>query len=210
MENLNFGVYHHSTAEESEKLRNLSKIMFMEAFQKISIDYEGDIKIIDIGSGLGFMTIFIALKFPNASITSVDLFSDASLKNNSKNKLQENLRMAGIESRVRIIEADITKEIPIKEKFDLAVSNLVLHNTGRYRFAAYKNIRSILKNGSYFLNADGFIRRSAYSLIVDPFKRDMARISDMFDPAFAIGPKDQKRSAIWRYILVGLKAKGDY
>ncbi len=202
-----FGVYHHSSREDSERLRYIARIMFTEAFGKIGMDRDADINIVDIGSGLGFLTILCAEYFKNSHVTAIDTFSTGSLRDNSREKLIENLRLADVLDRVTVFEADITKPLNIENKFDLAVSNLVLHNTGRQRFAVYRNVWNVLRCGNYFINADGFIRKNVVSIFVDPFRRDMSKISTMYDPEFAMEPKDQKRNAAWRYILVGLRSK---
>ncbi|WP_156778500.1 class I SAM-dependent methyltransferase [Thermoplasma acidophilum] len=202
-----FGVYHHSSREESERLRYMARIMFTEAFGKIGIDQDADMNIIDVGCGLGFLTILCADYFKNSRITAIDTFSMGSLKDNSRERLIENLRLADVLDRVTVVEADITKPFNIEDKFDLAVSNLVFHNTGRQRFSVYRNVWNVLKCGSYFINADGFIRKNVASIFVDPFRADMSKISSMYEPEFAMEPKDQKRNAVWRYILVGLRSK---
>ncbi|WP_297214950.1 trans-aconitate 2-methyltransferase [Thermoplasma sp.] len=202
-----YGVYHHSSREDSEKLRSLARVMFVEAFRKIGMDEDANIRIVDIGCGLGFLTVLCATYFKNARITAIDTFSDQSITDNSKERLMDNLKIAGVYDRVAIVEADITKSIRVDDKFDLAVSNLVLHNTGRHRFDVYRNVRDILRCGSYFIDADGFIRKGISSILVDPFRRDMSKISNIFEPEFAMEPRDQKKNAAWRYILVGLRSK---
>ena len=195
-----FGTYHHTTFEESERMRETAKEMFMEAFKR-TYDSNADLQIIDVGCGLGFLTILTASYFPRATVTCVDVFTQSSLRENSRDLLENNLRIAQVLDRVKIVEADVTESLP-PGKFDLAVSNLVLHNLGRKRFVAYRNIHDVLKPGSYFVNADGFIKKS---LFVDPFRDDMKRISDIFHVDFVIKPETQ--GLFFKYILVALKSK---
>ncbi len=201
MAGVDFGVYHHSSIEESEKLRKMAGSMFIESFKKLKLDAHGKIKILDIGAGSGFLTYTAASYFTMAEITDIDNFS-ASLKDNSREKLEKNLQILNIKNRVNIIEGDI-KDIEIKDKFDLAISSLVLHNLGKGRFKAYNNIKKMLVKGGYFINADGFIRKNIF---VDPFKSDMNKLNNIFEPVFAMSPEDEKKSA-WKYILVALKAQ---
>ncbi|ARM74712.1 class I SAM-dependent methyltransferase [Acidianus manzaensis] len=201
MDKLYFGTYHHSTFEESEKMREKAKEMFEKAFKRIIDDRNKDLQIIDIGCGLGFLTILSASYFPKATITAVDLFTHSSLKENSKDILKNNLRIAQIYDRVKIVEADITDKLP-SGKFDLAISNLVLHNLGKKRFIAYRNIHDVLKSGSYFINADGFIKKSVFE---DPFQNDMKKISDIFDVDFVIKPENE--NLFFKYMLIALKSK---
>ncbi len=197
---VDFGVYHHSSKESSEKLREISKIMFTEAFKKLGYSGDEKLKILDAGAGSGFLTYVTAMYFKNSDIIDIDNFSE-SLIDNSIERLDNNLRELGIIDRVRIIKMDLLN-MDIKESFDLVVSNLVLHNLGKRRFIAYKNIKKVLKCSGYFINADGFIRKNIF---VEPFKSDVSKISDLFDVSFAMEPKDQKRTDVWRYILMALK-----
>ncbi|SMD31492.1 class I SAM-dependent methyltransferase [Picrophilus oshimae] len=197
---VDFGIYHHSSREESEKLRNISKIMFIEAFKKLGYNGDEDINILDAGAGSGFVTYVTASYFKNAEITDLDNFS-GSLIDNSIERLENNLRELGIYNRINIINDDLLN-MKIKNNFDLVVSNLVLHNLGRRRFIAYKNIKMALRCTGHFINADGFIRKNIF---VEPLKKDVSRISDIFDVEFAMEPSDQKKNAPWRYILVCMR-----
>ena len=52
--NVDFGTYHHSTLEESEKLRTIIYKKFHEAFNYILFRENSNINILDVGCGLGF------------------------------------------------------------------------------------------------------------------------------------------------------------
>ncbi|MEM0140163.1 MAG: class I SAM-dependent methyltransferase [Ferroplasma sp.] len=199
---IDFGIYHHSTAKQSEELRKIAKIMFYEAFDKLSIPKQRKIEILDVGAGSGFLTYITALYFPNSHITAVDTFTGQSLEGNSINRMNKNMEASGIFDRVSIIQSDIRDINSINGSFDLAVSNLVLHNLSHHKYSAYRNIKQVIKCSGYFLNADGFIRKN---VLVEPFKKDMSKISSLFDAEFAMEPKNQKKSDAWRYILVGLR-----
>ena len=202
MPDIDFGLYHHSTKEQSEDLRKIARTMFMEAFKKIGIPEDAKIIILDAGAGSGFLTYTAASYFHNANITAIDNFTDKSLEGNSIDRIKENMEKLGIYDRVKILEKDLMKPIDTGRVFDLAISNIVLHNLGKSRFTAYKNISKTIKCNRYFINADGFIRKNIF---VDPFRKDMNKISNFFNPNFAMEPNYQNKSASWRYILVGLK-----
>ncbi len=201
MNNIDFGQYHHSTRDESENFRKMARTMIYDGLKRIGLNRESNLNVLDAGSGAGFLTILMAEYFPNSHITAVDIFDSSSLSGNSLDRLKNNLILAGVNNRVSIVEANLS-EFEIHDTFDIAVSNLVLHNLGQKRFLAYRNIARVLKCGAYFLNADGFIRRN---LLVDPFESDMRRISDIFESEFQIYPEGAKKSAFWSYKLVGLK-----
>ncbi len=159
MDSIDFGQYHHSTMDESENLMRIARTMIHEGLNSIGANRESNLNILDAGSGTGFLTTLMAEYFLNSQITSVDLFDSSSLAGNSLDRFKNNLILAGVNNRVRIVEADLVK-FETQDTFDIAVSNLVLHNLGQKRFAAYRNIARVLKCCAYFLNADGFIRRN--------------------------------------------------
>ncbi len=201
MDGIDYGTYHHSSREESEDLRVYARELIFRGLKRIGLNRESRLKILDAGSGSGFLAILLAEHFPNSHITAVDLFDKSSLAGNSIQMLKRNLNLAGVENRVSIIEANLV-DFEIQDEFDLAVSNLVLHNMGRRRFAAYRNIGKALKCDSFFLNADGFIRRN---LVEEPIRKEISKISDIFHPEFTIFPDMGKKNFWWQYALVGLK-----
>ncbi|WMT51587.1 MAG: class I SAM-dependent methyltransferase [Ferroplasma sp.] len=169
---VDFGTYHHSTYEESEKLRTIIYNKFHEAFKSISLDRNSAIKILDIGCGLGF-TIKVAADFyTNAIITGIDNFS-GSLINSSLNKARTNIEKLGIKKRCTVEEADI---LDFKGKFDLVISNLVFHNMGSARFQAYKKVYSLRPD--YFITGDIFFAGN----YENPVDFELSKISDMFLP----------------------------
>lgn len=204
MDKPDFGVYHHSSREESENLRKISMGLFQEAFIKTGISRDDPIIIADIGCGLGFLEAVAADYFRNSQIIAIDKFSDGSLKQNSKASLENNLKLLGLMERVAVVEQDISQEILLNQKVDLAISNLVMHNLGKKRFNAYENIHKILKPGSYFLNADGFIARKPW---VNPVDSDVSKIKKYFESDFILRPPHIKEGRFWIFLLIGLKAK---
>ncbi len=196
-----FGIYHHSNREESEKLRKNAELLFNESFKKTGMDRESEINILDAGCGLGFLTYIASSYFINARIYALDKFSGNELQGISVEKLKINLETLKISDRVDVIEGDLAEKLNLDESFDLVVSNLVLHNLGRSRFRAYENIKSAMKEGSYFINADGFIRRNIF---MNPLKNDMNKLNGIFEPAFAMSLKGDE-NFFFKYILVGLK-----
>ncbi len=202
MEGPYFGTYHHSTLESSESQRNVAKELFFQAFSKLPFDRKSNIYILDVGCGLGFLTWFVSSYFTDAKIVAIDNFEDPSLIGSSYEGIVRNMRLLGISERVEIRKHDITEKFESEMKFDLALSNLVLHNTGRKRFIVYSNIREVLKKDGFFLNGDLFIRTN---LFVDKYAYDMNNISRIFRPEFVLRP--EKNTPISKYYkLVALKA----
>lgn len=133
----NFGTYHHTTEQMSEKIREWAKISFSEAFEQLSFSRDSDLKIVDIGCGLGFLCCLCAEYYPNSIVTGFDTFEDASLKNSSLNKAKTNARILGLSERIRFHKKDFFRSNFSRSKVDLFVSNLVFHNFGKSRLDAY-------------------------------------------------------------------------
>lgn len=135
-----FGTYHHSTLEDSEKARKRVKILFTKAFGDLPFSRDEKLKILDVGCGLGFLSCVCAEFYPNASITGFDTFEHASLKDSSLEKARTNAKILGFSGRILFQKGDFFRSDYRKKKFDILVSNLVFHNFGRRRFDAYQRL----------------------------------------------------------------------
>ncbi len=108
----------------------------------------------------------------------------------------------GMCERTTIIEADLLNDKLWQGRFDLIVSNLVLHNLGRRRFQAYRIIGDMLKSNGYFINVDLFLQTSAHYYT---FLHDMKSIGELFRVEFTIEPTSQSISFMKYYRLVGFR-----
>lgn len=172
---VDFGVYHHSTREESELLRKIVRELFINAFSRIGISKYDEIRVLDVGCGLGFLSYVVAEYFPRARVLGIDTFEDSSLQGSSLEKAKENMRKLGIDDRVTFKSLSIFDITPDLGRFDLVVSNLVFHNLGERRFEAYEKISTVMDNNSFFINGDLFMGEFEKT-----FQRDMSRISKTF------------------------------
>lgn len=152
---VDFGTYHHSTPEESEALRKLSKAAFSTLLKDL---YPSDapLQILDAGCGLGFLMDVAAKCFPAAHITGVDLFSHNSMSEMSIAKAKRNMKSLALDSRTSFVKHDLTKALATKTQYDLAVSNVVFHNMGKKRFKAYETVFNVIKPGGFFVIGDLF------------------------------------------------------
>jgi methylase of polypeptide subunit release factors len=110
--------------------------MFTEAFASLPFGRDNELRILDVGCGLGFLSCVGAEFYRNARITAIDSFKDASLKRSSLDKAKENARILGFSDRIDFKKGDVFRFTPAK-KFNIIVSNLVFHNFGKIRFEAY-------------------------------------------------------------------------
>ncbi len=155
-----FGTYHHSTPEQSNRLRAWAEKEFTAILLSLHRS-DSALRILDAGCGLGFLVSVTAKCFPRARITGVDLFAHKSLYGVSIDKARQNMKALRIASRVTLRIHDLTEPLNSRVKYDLAVSNLVFHNLGKRRFDAYEHVLSALKPGSHLIIADLFPNDSA-------------------------------------------------
>jgi 2-polyprenyl-3-methyl-5-hydroxy-6-metoxy-1,4-benzoquinol methylase len=69
-----FGTYHHSTSVASKEVRTVVKAMFTDAFASIPFGRDDELRILDVGCGLGFLSCVSAEFYQTARITGIDTF----------------------------------------------------------------------------------------------------------------------------------------
>lgn len=144
-----FGTYHHTTPEDSEKIRKQTKVLFEDAFGDLPFSRDQKLKILDIGCGLGFLSCVCAGWYPNGLIAAFDTFDDPSLENSSLEKAKKNAEILGFSGRIKFEKNDILQSDYRVGKFNLFVANLVFHNLGERRFDAYDRLASWATPESY-------------------------------------------------------------
>jgi cyclopropane fatty-acyl-phospholipid synthase-like methyltransferase len=182
-----FGIYHHSTSTASKKIRLVVRTMFVDAFASLPFERYDELTILDVGCGLGFLSCVSAEFYKNARITGIDTFKHTSLKRSSLERAKENARILGFQDRIDFKKGDVFGFTPA-EKFDMIVSNLVLHNLGKKRFEAYSRISSWAKAGSFFVMGD----------LLFSSKTDIDQLTKAFKMWRQIKPK----SAFGQYTLL--------
>lgn len=168
---VDFGVYHHSSREESEKLRNGIASIFKEAISdlKSRTDNERFTRGLDAGCGSGFVSHLLHDSFPDMHIWAIDNFSDSSLENNSMENTVRNFEYLGMTDAVTIVKADLRK-IPLEEGyFNLAASSLVYHNLGRNFLTGISEVHRVLEEDGIFLYGDIFTGKRM-GIIMELFK----------------------------------------
>jgi 16S rRNA G1207 methylase RsmC len=174
-----FGTYHHSTSVASKKIRTIVKAMFTDAFTSLPFGRDDELRVLDLGCGLGFLSCVSAEFYKDARITGVDTFEHASLKRSSLERAKENARSLDFSDRIDFKKGDVFRFIPA-EKFDIIVSNLLFHNFGKMRFKAYSRLSSWTQTGSFIVTGD---------LFFSP-KTDITQLSNTFRILRQIKPKN--------------------
>jgi SAM-dependent methyltransferase len=191
MKDVDFGTYHHSTREESQQIREDAAKAFSQLLRPL-YPPRAALKILDAGCGLGFLTSVAATCFPMARITGVDLFRRGSMSELSLEKAVNNMKSLRIDSRTSFMKHDLTKAFKSDTQFDLAVSNLVFHNMGKKRFAAYRTVFDVLKPGGY-------------CVIGDLFPQGETDMDYFRERATLIDESDQGSTGRWRYQIKVLR-----
>lgn len=78
---------------------------------------DGDVKILDIGTGSGAIIVSLLDYLPNAKGVGVDISVDALIV------AEENSRRIGVRDRAGFMQSDLFSRIPADKKFDIIVSN---------------------------------------------------------------------------------------
>src|SRR5919108_4349000 len=175
-----FGTYHHSTSAASKKIRSIVKPMFTDAFASVPFRGDDELRILDVGCGLGFLSCLSAEFYKNARITGIDTFKHASLKGSSLKMAKENARILGFSDRIDFKKGDVFRfRFTPTIKFDIIVSNLVFHNFGKMQFEAYFRLSSWAQAGSFGVMGE---------LFFSP-KTDIAQLAKVFRILREIKPK---------------------
>jgi cyclopropane fatty-acyl-phospholipid synthase-like methyltransferase len=188
---VDFGTYHHSTAKESNDIRERAEKAFSKVMRSL-YPSGAPLRILDAGCGLGFLTYVAAKCFPKARIVGVDQFRHGSISGISMDKAAKNMRSLGIDSRTSFLKHDLTKPMESDAQYDLAVSNLVFHNMGEKRFKAYETVFDVLKPRGFFVIGDFFPQGKAD---MDYFRRRSTVMNEF----------DESGSGPWAYKIKVLR-----
>jgi cyclopropane fatty-acyl-phospholipid synthase-like methyltransferase len=191
MTDVDFGTYHHSTSEESKRIRESAEKAFSKLLRPL-YPSGATLRILDAGCGLGFLTYLAAKRFPKATIMGVDLFRHGSVSALSIDRAMHNIKTLGIDSRTSFLKHDLTKPLKSDVPYDLAISNLVFHNMGKKRFKAYDTVFDALKPRGYFVIGDLFQHAKAD---MDYFRERSTLIDEL----------DQGGSGRWQYQIKVLR-----
>lgn len=116
---------------EKEFMRNSFKVtpatlvprpeteLLVESLIKVArgLKADGDVKILDIGTGSGAIIVSLLDYLPNAKGVGVDISVDALIV------AEENSRRIGVRERAGFMQSDLFSRIPVDKKFDIIVSN---------------------------------------------------------------------------------------
>jgi arsenite methyltransferase len=111
---------------------------------------------LDIGCGRGAVTVQLALRLPEGHVTGIDLWRNIDQSGNNTSATEANLALNGVEGRVSLETADMTKLPFADNTFDIATASLSIHNvkTSDGRADAIREAIRVLKPGGKLLIVD--------------------------------------------------------
>ncbi|WNF32035.1 class I SAM-dependent methyltransferase [Aeribacillus composti] len=121
------------------------------------VNWDGQGKMLDIGTGSGSLIIKLAKAFPESLLTGIDYWGDD--WEYSKDQCQRNAEIEGVSDRINFLKASATK-LPFKnDEFDIIVSCLTFHEVKdeRNKTEVMKEALRVLKPGGGFVFLDLFM-----------------------------------------------------
>jgi len=114
---------------------------------------EGNEYVLDVGCGLGRMSIAVAKRLKDGKVTGIDIWDRKELWSNSPDRAYANAKIEGVREKVEFKYGNIL-EIPFANNtFDLVTSSGVLHSLkgDDLKIKAFSEIYRVLKDGGRFL-----------------------------------------------------------
>ncbi|PGS49952.1 class I SAM-dependent methyltransferase [Bacillus sp. AFS041924] len=121
------------------------------------VNWDGNGKILDIGTGSGSLIIKLAKAFPNATLTGIDYWGGN--WEYSKAQCQQNTEIEGVANQIDFQKASAS-ELPFNDnEFDLIVSCLTFHEVKdrSNKTDVMKEAFRVLKHGGKFVFLDLFM-----------------------------------------------------
>jgi len=106
--------------------------------------------ILDAGCGAGRTTISLS-RIYQGKIVAIDTFDSDYIEGGGNTLLAKNIKLAGIENRVSIVQGDITGTNFPDNQFDAVISTYMIDHLGNLKLPCLKEINRILKPGGRLL-----------------------------------------------------------
>jgi SAM-dependent methyltransferase len=115
------------------------------------IDWKGNEKVLDIGTGRGLLMIGAAKKLTLGKSIGIDIWNSEDMHGNTYQNTMRNAELEGVLEKVEVRNEDVRSMSFPNDTFDVVLSNLCIHNipTKDGREKACREIARILKpNGT--------------------------------------------------------------
>lgn len=133
-----------------------------------SLQLRGDERVLDVGCGLGLLAIGAAKRLKNGKVVGIDVWSPFDLSGNTADAARANVKLEGVQDKVRIETGDARKLVYPDNHYDVVVSSLVLHNIPERdeRAQAVREMVRVLKPGGKLAIFDIF-RTGEYAEVLE-------------------------------------------
>ena len=154
---LAFGIFWHLTmgfTADSKKMESI-KDSFLDELGAI---WDGKGKVLDIGTGRGWLAIEIAKRFPEAQVVGIDIWTKFfSLMGQTKAGAEKNARISKVSDRCTF-QYGSALDLPFEDgEFQLVVSSFAFHEIhAPDRMVLFEEIAGLLAPGGTFLILDFF------------------------------------------------------
>lgn len=118
--------------------------------------WRGDERVLDIGCGRGLLLAGAAKKLTSGHATGLDIWSNVDMGGNSEAATRHNLVLENVADSCELVSAQ-AQQMPFADaSFDVAVSNLCLHNISnrKLREQAVREVARVLRPGGLAVLSD--------------------------------------------------------
>jgi len=162
-----FGIYLFSAYGISMYLAGQSKAA--EVPQMVHI--RGDEKVLDVGCGLGKMTVGVAKHLKTGKVIGIDIWDKMEIPGNSSERAYENARIEGVLDKIEFRTGNVLSLPFPEDSFDLVTSSSVinnLHGDAEKRKALAEIFRVLRPSGEFLMaeplrNMRGFFTFSPFA-----------------------------------------------
>lgn len=111
------------------------------------IDWKGNEKVLDIGTGRGLLMIGAAKKLTLGTSIGIDIWNSGDMHGNAHQNTMRNAELEGVLEKVEVRNEDVRSMSFPNDTFDVVLSNLCIHNipTKDGREKACREIARVLK-----------------------------------------------------------------
>ncbi|KAB2446304.1 class I SAM-dependent methyltransferase [Bacillus thuringiensis] len=145
------------------------------------VNWNGQGKILDIGTGSGSLIIKLAIAFPKSFLTGIDYWGEN--WEYSREQCQQNAEIDGVSDRIAFLKASATN-LPLQnDEFDIVVSCLTFHEVRdtTNKTEVIKEALRVLKPGGEFIFLDLFMDEKIFGdteeLLNDLKKFDISKLN---------------------------------
>jgi len=129
------------------------------------LELKGDEQVLDVGCGLGKLTVGIAKHLPRGKVVGIDIWSNAEIPGNCPERAYNNAEIEGVKDRTEFKEGNLSSLPFADNSFDVVTASSVINNLhgDEDKIKAFREIQRTLKPGGRFLMLEPL--RNAYGLL---------------------------------------------